>query len=189
MSEPIADSVAAAAALSELYVTLVRERDLESYWRTTGSRERPAHVVAIVFAAATPDKTGAMYFPNDGNPIIEIYRPGWIAPVEYLPAEVAAGAADPLRELVLLAHELGHHDLVVRGLGCGLFDEGQPVTTYEEEVGAWMVARKILQSRDFREWGYFDQDERKRLDEYRLGLGIEDPVPIEERVRRTLEAG
>lgn len=189
MGDPIADSAVAAAALRELYVTLVREHDLESYWRTTGSHERPAHVVAIVFAAATPERTGAMYFPDHGYPTIKIYRPGWIAPSEYLAAEVAAGAADPLRELVLVAHDLAHHDLVVRGLGSGLFDKEQPETTYEEEVGAWIVARQILHSRGFREWGYFDQDERKRLDEYRRGLGLEEPLPIEERMRRKLEAG
>jgi len=44
---------------------LVREHVLESYWRATGSHERPGHVVAIVFAATADAKTSAMYFPDE----------------------------------------------------------------------------------------------------------------------------
>jgi hypothetical protein len=183
MVESTTDTVTAGPTARELYVTLVAERDRDNYWRTTGSDTCPAHVVAIVFAATASGKTGAMYYPNDGHPVIEIYRLGWTAPAEYLATDVAQESDDPLRELVLLAHELGHHDLVTRGLGSGIFDEYQPVRTYEEEVGAWILARTILRARNFQDWAYFDEDERTRLHEYRVGLRIENPTAIEDRMR------
>lgn len=104
-------------ALRAFYAQIVRDYDETELWQDSSVRKYPAMTVQIVFSPQETGKRGAMYFPD--NRVIEIYRAGLAESSVEQAAGIAALADDPMTELLLFAHELGHHKAVLLSLGTG----------------------------------------------------------------------
>ena len=92
-------------------------------------------------------------------------------------SEGIARALDPTRELICVAHELGHHLLWLgRKFPPEFPKEGsRPAPRlYSEEVLAWGIGRHLLETHDFEEWDRFSEQRREALETYHEGLHIDD---------------
>jgi hypothetical protein len=168
---------------------MIRAYDRAVFLAEHATCDFPRETVSVAYQCAAGPKPSAMYYPCEENPRIQIHRPNWVDPGDYRAVDVASDAPDPLAELVIFAHELGHHQLVLRGLGTGIFEPDRPLETYREEVGAWIIGRRLLQARHFDDWDFFDEDERTSLAGYRHGLKVMDPGHVESQMRELLNAG
>jgi hypothetical protein len=157
----------------DILLALIAEYDAFSYWkRTETTDERPCRVF-IVYDGG-PKSEGGFYQWSAGDPdaCIRIGRPG-ISPEDPRTAEeIAATADDPTRELLVLAHELGHHHSRLRGSYVP-FQLNHPLPTYAEEVRAWEIGRRILVTKGFQDWMRFESHSRAQLLTYSEGLGLD----------------
>lgn len=163
-----------------MLVALVRERD-----RATQSNHStgawPPETVSIEFHPPTPDGDDGRYDPDTGT--VEIFRSGCMPwDVSLSAVKLAADSPCPLKELMILAHELGHHDARRFGLP---FVKNGTVEEYRSEVWAWEVARSILLAGGFTDWAGFQSRSRADLATYRTGLGLSESEAdeIEARIR------
>jgi len=173
-----------------IYLSLVEDYDREEYLRAGGEEPSPRSKVLIRFESRPPDEAG-FYMPDDGElPRIFVYRSGFAEDPLHRAIDVARAATDPLGELIALSHELGHHELVLRGHGTGIFDRDRPIESYTEEAGAWFLARELLAKRGFVDWTEFDRRAEHSLKTYEEGLGLASDVTgaIRERSKALLTA-
>lgn len=170
-----------------IYLQLIREFDRDEYIRMNGREPVPPSRVLIRFDDDPDVHESGFYLPDDGElPRIFIHRSGFVDDGDYRALDVASSAAEPLCELLSLAHELGHHEVVLRRLGTGVRDDEKPVESYTEEVLAWIFARRILQSASFTEWDEFRRVMADSLKTYEVGFKLDPEVAAE--IRELTEA-
>lgn len=170
-----------------LYLQLISEYDFTEYLLAGGREPIPASRVLVRFDDERALHESAYYWPDDGDlPRVFIHRPGFAAVGDYRAMEVARGASDPLRELLWFSHELGHHQVVLNGLGTGVRDDQRPGESYAEEVLAWLYAERILRAHGFNDWDTFHQTANTSLQTYEAGFNLDSCVAAE--LRRSAEA-
>jgi hypothetical protein len=152
----------------EILVELVRERDWTQYWEEHRNAVRPSEMVSIFFAPTDGGPTGT-YSPK--LPLITIYRRGCREGDPTPSAELARVSPAPVEELVVLAHELGHHQSAMIGRFPDL-DRASDDERLEEEILAWDHARTILAAKGFSDWPAFDARKCLSLQDYRLNLKL-----------------
>ena len=174
----------------DIYLRLIEAHDRCEFMRTRAGEPIPASRVLIQFDDDPKVHESGFYMPDDGElPRVFIYRPGFQDPGLYRALDVARESPAPLRELLWLAHELGHHEVVLRCLGTGVRDDLRPAESYAEEVLAWGFARRILQKTGFNNWDEFHRVAERSLKTYELGFKLEPEVvaDIGKRVESQLE--
>lgn len=153
----------------------------------------PSPLVIIAFGAPNPfdgveDEVGSYMPPTSeegDHGLVVIYRMG-IDPEERPGAEGAASATNPLRELMWLAHELGHHRSWLerthpphcksKGLRC-LYCH-QKDQCYAEEVRAWDHAARMLEPGGFDDWLAFGEERRRCLGTYQRAFAMEEETAV-----------
>jgi hypothetical protein len=167
-----------------------------------------------IMAAELPMRTGsvldyecatapvpAAYLTADVAQIVVRAQPGdylWLEEVG--PDAFAAGAADPLVECIIVAHEFGHHlstraqanparyNAVLDEVRWRMGTEQPPEdwhrsdpasrdgdAMYAEEVAAWINAKHELTEVGFTEWAAFDEQQTEKLHGYRVGIAAKIP--------------
>lgn len=103
---------------------------------------------------------------------IDIYRPGSPPTPRGSPLDAARASPSPTRELIWLAHELGHLQSKLRGNAVS--PQAASGETYAEEIRAWYFGRQLLSGYDFEQWSMFDEMKEAALRGYREGLRLSD---------------
>jgi hypothetical protein len=134
--------------------------------------ELPTHTAYIDFVAPPPGGPieGGKFHPEHDQ--IDIYREGRPATPTGMPSEVAAASPAPARELVWLAHELGHLASKLRGHPQPLTPWDDVPSTYREELRAWRYARTLLVERGFQDWETFAELQATGLASYQGLLDV-----------------
>jgi hypothetical protein len=143
--------------------------------------EAPDHFLFFVFTERDPSENShRCWEPEDtGRRTIFIYRDE--SPYEGLDALKEKGEHRSTQELVMVAHELGHH---LRWLGCKLpntvdrrkervFSPVEARSIYSEEVVAWAIGKQLLMECKFEKWDSFDEERECCLRTYQDGLGLD----------------
>jgi hypothetical protein len=171
----------------QIYLQLIADHDREEFMITHAGEAIPASRVLIFFDDDPAVHENGFYMPDDGEaPRVYIHRPGFQDPGVYRAIDVARESPAPLRELLWLAHELGHHAVVLRCLGTGLRNDECPAESYAEEVLAWGFARRILQGTTFDDWDEFQRVAESSLRTYEQGFKLD--AAVVEDIRKRVQA-
>jgi hypothetical protein len=163
-----------------IYIALIETHDLVEYRHAGGAEPVPLSRVLVRFDDDPRVHESGFYVPDDGElPRVFIHRRGFTGDDDYRAVDVARESPDPLRELIWFAHELGHHQAVLPGLGTGVRDENRPTASYAEEVLAWRLGRQVLQGTAFSDWDEFDRVEGASLRSYELGFKLDGAAATE----------
>jgi hypothetical protein len=170
---------------AELLVRLVWERDRHELQQRGVVDDFPVNSVWINFVEPAQHGEGGRYFHE--HVTVDIYRHGCPSSPGRALTE-AERSPRPCEELVWLAHELGHHESTLAGF-VPPTESSQPFPRYEEELRAWLLARRLLDGQRFVEWPQFEAIRNAALVTYRGGLAISetDAVLLEVNVTRQLD--
>jgi hypothetical protein len=181
------ESASRHAANLAIYLQLISAHDRGEYILANGREPIPVSRILIRFDDEANLHESGFYMPDDGElPRVFIHRRGFVDEGDYRTLDVARSASDPLRELLWFAHELGHHHVVLRGLGTGVRDDERPAESYAEEVLAWTLARHVLHATAFSEWDEFERVAEDSLKSYEAGFKLNQLAALE--IRRRAEA-
>lgn len=178
-----------------LLLKLIKQRDLSSWVEQHLDDEPPPERCSIHVESRSrwellygrANESGFYEPPTgpSGFPHVSIFRE---IDQPALAFEVAEASTDPLEELIILAHEFGHHESWLAGHRpplsgkSMLTDErlADPEAAYAEEVRAWHYARQILAGLEpegpaqFDAWDTFASIELASLFSYQSGLSLRE---------------
>jgi hypothetical protein len=157
----------------ELLLELIAEYDAVSYFERVGMPdERPCRVWISFDSHPRSDPGFYSWSDNESCGYIRIGRPGLSPDDSRRTTELARLSTNPTRELLALAHELGHHHSHLRGSYVPFLTE-HPRETYAEEARAWEIARRLLLTKRFSDWSAFEAQSLESLTSYSSGLGVD----------------